>query len=74
MERPLARMAERGVAQVMGKGDSFHQILVGSQCTGDGAPDLGHLQRVSQPGAIVVPLVDHEHLSLVLQAPKGGGV
>ena len=40
---------------------------------GDGGGDLGHLEGVGQPGALVV-VGEDEHLGLAGQAPEGGGV
>ena len=44
------------------------------QPAGDRAGDLGHLDGMSQPGAVVVAFVVDEHLGLVFQAPKCCGV
>src|SRR4029077_18445569 len=49
----------------------FCQLLVQVQNLRDGARDLRHLQRVRQPGAIVVPGRRKEHLRLVLEPPEG---
>ena len=45
-QRLLSRVAERGMAQVMAEGDGLRQILVQAERPGDGAGDLGDLQRV----------------------------
>ena len=42
-----------------------------ASCAGDRARDLRHLEAVGQPGAVVVALVEHEHLRLVGQPPEG---
>ena len=73
-ERALAGMAEGRVAQVVRQRQRLGQVLVEPQHAGDGAGDLRHLQAVGQPRAVVVALVEHEHLRLVGQAPEGGGV
>ena len=41
---------------------------------GQRAGDLRHFQRVGQPGAVMIALVEHEDLGLVLQAAEGGGM
>ncbi len=41
---------------------------------GERAGDLRHLDRVGQPGAVVVAFMRDEHLRLVLQAAEGGRV
>ena len=67
-------MAERRMAEVVRERQRLGQVLVQRQHAGDGAGDLRHLQAVRQPGAVVVALVEHEHLRLVGEAPEGGGV
>jgi len=66
----LARMAERRVAEVVGQGHRLGEVRVQPHGRGDGAGDLRHLQRVGQPGAVVVALVGHENLGLFLQPPE----
>jgi len=70
----FAGVAEGGMAQVMGQADGFGQVLVDRQGAGDGAADLGDLQRMRQAGAVVVALIVDEDLGLVLQAAEGSGV
>ena len=41
---------------------------------GQRAGDLGHFQAVGQPGAVMIALVEHEHLGLVLQPAERGGM
>ena len=36
--------------------------------------DLRHFQGMGQAGAVVIPLVRHEHLGLFFQAAEGGGM
>ena len=50
------------------------EILVEAQLPRHGARDLRHLQRVRQPRAVVIALVEDEHLRLVGQAAEGGRV
>lgn len=46
IERILAGVAERRVAEIVGQRDSFGQILMQSHRAADRAGDLGHLDRV----------------------------
>ncbi len=74
IERALAGMAERRMAEVMRQRQGFREILVETELPGQRAGDLRHFQRVGQPGAVMVALVEHEYLGFVLQAAKGGGM
>ena len=56
VQRALPRVAKGGMAQVVAQGDGLGQILVQPQGASDGAGDLRDLQRVGQPGAVMVPL------------------
>ena len=67
----LPGMAKGRMPQVMTQGDGLRQILIETQSPGNGPGNLGHLQRVGQPGAVVVPLGGQKHLGLVLQPPEG---
>ena len=70
VERVLADVAERRVAEVVAEPDRLDQVLVERQRPRDGARDLGDLERVGQPRAVVVAARRHEHLGLVLEPPK----
>ena len=72
IERALAGMAERRMAEVVGERQRFREILVEAERAGQGAGDLGHFQRVGQPGAVMVALVEHEDLRLVLEPAERG--
>jgi hypothetical protein len=74
IQRPLAGVAERGMAEVVRQRQRFRQILVKTELPGQGARDLCHLQRVGKPGPVVITLVEYEDLGFVLQAAKGGRV
>ena len=67
----LARVAERRVPEVVAERDRFGQLLVQPQHLGDGARDLRDLERVRQPGPVVIAGWREEHLRLVLQPPEG---
>ena len=66
VQRPLPRVAEGRVPQVMAQGDGLGQILVQAQSAGDRAGDLGDFQRVGQAGAVVVALRGEKDLGLLL--------
>ncbi len=70
----LTGMAEAGVAKVVSEGHRLGEILVEAQRTGECASELPDLDRVGEPGAVVVALVRHEHLRLLRQAAERGGV
>jgi len=72
VERLLAGMAERGVAEVVRQGQRLGQILVEPQGAADGARDLRHFEAVGKARAVMVAFVIDEDLSLVLQPAKGG--
>ena len=70
VEHLLADVAEGRVPEVVAQPDRLDQILVQAQGARDGARDRGDLERVREPGAVVVAAGRHEHLRLVLQAAK----
>ena len=70
VERLLADVTERRMAEVVAEADGLDQVLVQPQCAGDRPRDLGDLERVGQPGAVVVTARRHEHLGLVLEPPE----
>ena len=65
VERVLAGMAEGRVAEIVGERQRLGEILVEPERPGERAGDLRHLDRVGQPGAVVVALVRDEDLRLV---------
>ena len=73
-QRPLAGMPEGRMAEVVRQRQRLGQVLVQPQHAGDGAGDLRHLQAVGQPRAVMVALVEHEHLRLVGEAAEGRGM
>ena len=58
----------------MGQRQGFRQVLVEAELAGQCTGNLRHFQRMGQPRAVMVALVEHEHLRLVLQAPERGGM
>ena len=72
VERVLAGMAERRVAEVVAERDRLGEVVVELQRAGERAGDLRHLDRVGEAGAEMVALVIDEHLGLVGEAAEGG--
>ena len=71
-EDVFARMSERRVAEIVGERQSLGQIVVEPERAGERAGDLGHLDRMRQPGPVMIALVRHEDLRLVGEAPECG--
>jgi hypothetical protein len=67
-------VTERRVPEVMREADRLRQHFVELERAGDGAGNLRHLERVGEARAKQVALMIDEHLGLVNQAAKGGGV
>ena len=74
VQRVLADVPERRMAEVVAEPDRLDEILVESQRAGHRPRDLRDLERVCEPGAVVVAGRRDEHLSLVLEASKRLGV
>ena len=72
VERVLAGMPERRVAEIVAKRDRFREIVVEPQGASERARDLRHLDRVGEAGAEMVALVIDEHLRLVGETAEGG--
>ena len=74
LQRVLAGMAERRVAEIVGERQRLGQILVEPQRAADRAGDLRDLQAVGQARAEVVALVIDEDLGLVFEPAERGGM
>ena len=74
VQRILAGMAEGRVAEIVDQRDRLGEVLVAAQRPRQRAGDLRDLDRVGEPGAVVVALMRDEDLRLVLQAAEGGGM
>ena len=70
VEPLLAGVAERRMTHVVPEPDRLGQVLVEPERTGDDACDAGRLERVCDPGAVVIPGGVDEDLRLALQAPE----
>ena len=71
VERILAGMAERRMAEVVGKAQRLGQVLVEAERPGDGPADLRDFEAVGQPDPEMVAVGRDEHLRLVAQAAEG---
>ena len=67
VQRFLAGMAERRVADVVRQAQRLGQVLVQPQRAGDHPADLRHFQAVGQPDAVVIAIRRDKHLGLVAQ-------
>src|SRR5207249_1529743 len=71
VERLLPDVAERRVAEVVAEPDRLGQILVERESPRHRPRDARSLDRVREPGAVVIALRRDEYLRLVLQPAKG---
>ena len=74
LERALAGVAERRMAEVMGERHGFREILIDAQRAGERAGDLPDLDRMGEAGAKMIAVERHEDLRLMREAAKGGAV
>src|SRR3954463_165801 len=74
VQRALAGVAERRMAEVMRQRQRLGEVLVEAEPPGQRAGDLRHFEAMSQPGAVMIALMEHEYLGLVLQAAERGGM
>src|ERR1700680_2438218 len=72
VERTLAGMAERRMAEVMGQRAGFRQILVETERARDRSGDLGDFERMGEPGAIMIAFMENEHLGLMGKPAERG--
>src|SRR6188508_1367321 len=70
IEHLLARVAEGRMAEVVAERDRLGEVLVQPERARHSARDAARLERVREPGAVVVALRRDEDLRLVLQAPE----
>ena len=63
-------MPERCMPEVMSQADSFSQVLIKIQSTGNCAGNLRYLQGMCQPRTVVVTGRCNKNLRLVLQAAE----
>jgi len=70
----LAGVSERGMAEVMGVGNGFTEVLIESKGAGESPGMLGHFQGMGKPRPVKIPFVDQEDLGFVLQILENLGV
>ena len=70
VERALAGVPERRVAEIVGERRGLRQILVEAERTGERPGDLGDFERVCKARAVVVALMVDEYLGLVGEPAK----
>jgi hypothetical protein len=63
-------MSKWRMTEVMRQRQRFGEVLIEPQRAGERARDLRDLQRVGQPRAVVITLVEHKDLRLVLEAAE----
>jgi hypothetical protein len=64
-------MAKGRMAKIMDQSHTLGKVFVELQRTRQGSGNLGHFDRMGQPGAIMIPVMGNEDLRFVFQAPKG---
>ena len=74
VQRVLTAVAKGRVAEIMRQCDGFGQVFTERQAARHGTADLRHFKTVRQPGAEQIAFMIHEHLGLVFQAAKSGGM
>ena len=74
VQRLLAGMAERGVAEIVSERQSFGEVFVETERAADRPRDLRHFEAMGQPRPIVVALVIDKDLRLMGEPPKRGRV
>jgi hypothetical protein len=74
VERPLAGVAERGMAKIMRERECLGQILVDAERAREAAGNLRNFEAMGQPRAIMITFVIDEDLGLVVEAAECGGM
>ena len=63
-------MSERGMTQIMPQCNGLGQVFVKPQGPSNRARNLRYLQRMGQPGPVMIPFGKKEYLRLLLQPAK----
>ena len=74
VEHIFASVPERRMAEIVGDAQAFGEIVIEPHHPRHAARDLRDLERVRQPGAVMIALMGDEHLGLAAQAPEGAGM
>ena len=72
IERALAGMTERRMAEIVGQRQRLGEVLVDPKRAGDGAGDLRDFETMGEAGAVMIALVIDEHLGLIVEPAEGG--
>src|SRR5215213_4797792 len=70
----LTGVAERRVTEIVAETNRLDEVLIEEERPADGAGDLGHLEGVGEPGAVVVTSGSDKDLGLVHQPAKALGM
>jgi len=62
------------MADVVGEGEGFGEVLIETESAGDGASDLGNFESVGKAAAEMVGEPDGEYLGFFLEAAEGPGM
>ncbi len=74
IQRIFAGMPKRRVTKVMHECYGFGEIFIKPQSARQSTGNLRHFNRVGQAGSIMIPLMGDEHLCLMLETAKSGGM
>lgn len=74
IEGVFSGMAEGRMADIVGEGERFSEILVQPEGAGGRAGDLGDLKGMSEAGPVVIAFMGDEDLGLLLEATERVGV
>ena len=72
IERAFPGVPERRMTEVMGQRQRLREILVQAKLARQCAGNLRYFERMGQPGAVMIALVEHEDLGFMLEAAEGG--
>ena len=70
IQRFLARMAERGMADIVGETQRLGQVFVQAQRAGKDAADLRDFEAMSQAHPVMIAVRCDENLGLVAQTTE----
>ena len=74
VQRALTRMTKRRMTDIVNQRQRLRQIFVQAKRCGDGACNLGYLNRVGQAAAKMIRSAAGKYLRLARQTPKGAGL
>jgi hypothetical protein len=74
IEGAFAGMAERRMAEIVRQRQRLGEVFLEAEPPRQRPGDLRYLERMRQPGPVMIALVEHEYLGLVLEAAERGGM